>query len=217
MCMFPWGVIFWPSFLTSLQQKSTYRPRHSFHLLARSTIRAGSTHYRCAWMMLCDVSMAVWICYSGIMVYCLHKSRTQFHQMNRVLVRLTAVAIQTGTFCTVFAMGDLFAFRKTFEVVMLYTDIVLSRRHNARNQSLGCVCLSDWAHIHKRECLLFVSRPRWWSFWMFKTLMLTLNMREELRDMLGEPRIVCFHFFLLISRLWHKALWRQILGLIRRN
>jgi hypothetical protein len=25
--------------------------------------------------------------------------------------------------------------------------------------------------------------------------MLTLNMREELRDMLGEPRMVCFHFF----------------------
>lgn len=31
--------------------------------------------------------------------------------------------------------------------------------------------------------------------------MLTLNMREELRDMLGEPRMVCFHFSSLIPGL----------------
>jgi len=93
---------------------------------------------------------------TGIMVFCLHKSRTHFQQMNRVLVRLTAVAIQTGTFCTIFAMGDLFSFREMPET------------------NLWGVFAFPIGRIYTN------------------TLMLTLNMREELRDMLGEPRMTNF-------------------------
>ena len=59
------------------------------------------------------------------MVFHLYNSGTHFRQMNRVLVRLTVVAIQTGTFCAIFALGDLFSFRKTSEIAILFIDIAL--------------------------------------------------------------------------------------------
>ena len=51
---------------------------------------------------------------SGILVTKLYFSRTQFHQTNTVIYRLMRVAIQTGAFATIFAIGDLVSFCEAF-------------------------------------------------------------------------------------------------------
>lgn len=97
------------------------------------------------------------------MVFCLCKSRTHFQQMNRVLVRLAAVAIQTGTFCTIFAMGDLFSFRKTFEVEMeIYCTLTwYCRAGEMPETNLWGVFAFPIGRIYTNAgVFLFVSRPR---------------------------------------------------------
>ena len=79
-------------------------------------------------------------------------SRTRFKQMNKVLTRLIAAAIQAGTLCTIVAMGGLISYRKTFEVVILHTDKVLSHRRNAKQQCFHHIRSSNWAHILNCKC-----------------------------------------------------------------
>src|ERR1700684_4306844 len=47
------------------------------------------------------------------MVTHLYMSRTPSRQTNKVIYRLMRASVQTGVFCTIFAMGDLISFRKT--------------------------------------------------------------------------------------------------------
>ncbi|KAF8735717.1 hypothetical protein AX14_001582, partial [Amanita brunnescens Koide BX004] len=90
---------------------------------------------------------------TGTMVFRLYMSRTRFRQMNRVLVRLIAATIQTGIFCTIFAMGGLISYRA----------LPSSNLFNIFGLPTGRIYTN--------------------------TLMLTLNMRDALRDILSEPRV----------------------------
>ncbi|KAF8631333.1 hypothetical protein AX15_002452 [Amanita polypyramis BW_CC] len=76
-----------------------------------------------------DVSIA------AIMSFCLYRLRSSFWQTNTVIYRLMRVAIQTGFFCTVFAMGNMISLLTipkstvyaTFSFVMgrIYTNTVM--------------------------------------------------------------------------------------------
>ncbi|KAF8737899.1 hypothetical protein AX14_012270 [Amanita brunnescens Koide BX004] len=101
---------------------------------------------------------------SGIMVTRLYTSRTSYRQTNTVIYRLMRASVQTGIFCTVFAMGDMISFLAmpqsnlfgmfAFPIGRIYTN----------------------------------------------TLMETLNMREALKDLLGEPRVSTFRLASTTSR-----------------
>ena len=67
----------------------------------------------------------VWICYSGIMVTRLYTSRTRFRQTNTVIYRLIRASVETGIFCTIFAMGDMISFRKTSFLETMLANLAL--------------------------------------------------------------------------------------------
>ena len=59
------------------------------------------------------------------MVTCLYASRTPFRQTNTVVYRLIRESAEAGIFCTIFAVGDMIACRKTFFLETMLADIAL--------------------------------------------------------------------------------------------
>ena len=71
------------------------------------------------------------------MVTRLYTSRTSFRQTNTVIYRLIRASVQTGIFCTVFAMGDMISFRKTPFLETMHADLVLYIVAMPRNNLFG--------------------------------------------------------------------------------
>ena len=55
----------------------------------------------------------------------LYTSRTLVRQTNTVVYRLIRASVQTGIFCTIFAVGDLIVFRKTPPLEIMLADLAL--------------------------------------------------------------------------------------------
>ncbi|KAF8702237.1 hypothetical protein AX14_014452 [Amanita brunnescens Koide BX004] len=85
-----------------------------------------------AWVSL---QVGIDIMIAGILVTKLYFCRTRFQQTNTVIHRLIRVAIQTGTFATIFAVGDLVSFLLmsetylsgmfTFPIGRIYTNTMM--------------------------------------------------------------------------------------------
>jgi hypothetical protein len=55
----------------------------------------------------------------------LYTSRTPVRQTKTVVYRLICASVQTGILCTIFAVGDLIVFRKTFFLETILADLAL--------------------------------------------------------------------------------------------
>ena len=55
----------------------------------------------------------------------LYTALSPFQQTNTVIYRLMRASIQAGIFCTIFAMGDMISFRKTFFLETMLADLAL--------------------------------------------------------------------------------------------
>ncbi len=62
---------------------------------------------------------------SGVLLIKLYFARTRFRQTNTVINRLMRMAIQSGTFATIFALGDMVTFRKAFHLGSLFTSNII--------------------------------------------------------------------------------------------
>ena len=97
------------------------------------------------------------------------------------------LAIQSGVFCTIFALGTLITFRKSSLSLILLLDISLIGVTPQSN--LFCLFAFPAGRIYTNVSdFLFTPQN---SALSDQTLMDTLNVRHGLRDILNETRAVC--------------------------
>lgn len=143
-----------------------------------------------------------------MLIKCLHTSRTEFGRTNTIIHRLMHAAIQTGVFCTAFALATLITFRKDSLPLVLLDEIASIGGWPQTN--FFAIFSFPMGRVYTN--VSFLKAPQN-SALSNQTLMDTLNVRHTLRDVLKETRAVCIstyeycYPYLMLRRSTSRSPW----------